>query len=642
MVCAATAPIAAGSSIVFQTSLKAPDILKDLREYKINVFPAVPRIWETFFDRIVKRYEEERQMKLFKFFAENGSWLKWLGFGPKIKAFFRPVQELFGGHMIFMISGGAHLKRNYEVAYRNMGFKMVPGYGLTETVGPVAVNKTDHRTIGCVGAPTVGNEAKIKNPNPEGIGEIWLKGDSVFKGYYKNETATAEVFDSEGWFNSGDLGLIKNGELYIRGRKKNIIVLDSGKNVYPDDLIAFYQKAPEINELTVFGRQVNGSETVFAVIVPEHKNKDSYEQIAKVIKKMSFGLPTYKRIGKFAISYDALPKTSKQSVKNHAVMAQLDKGAYQLRADDPNFIVKELVGETPEEENIISLLRERLNVDIIYVNQKLEDFEIDSLDYIELISFLETKLSIKIDSGVFVDTVNMKDLVSYIKSTFIDSNDFDAKQYIKECSVDAVFVKGFFNPLLELGLLLVKMFSKLFWQVQLKAENNLDINNNIVIANHQSYLDFFWLYSNIPSRQRRNVYIAIRRKYLFLRYLLPGMAFIFIDRERSKYIPILKAEADLLRKGKSILIFPEGARTTSGNIGEFRTGAAFLAHSLKKEIVPITINGTFQIMPKHSRFPGIWRKKGSLIVHNKISPDAYQNYEQLNNEMKKVIVSGLK
>ncbi len=643
MVCAATGPVAAGSSIVFQTSLKAPDILKDLRDHQVSVFPAVPRIWETFFDRIVKKYEEEHKIKLFKFFAENSAWLKWLGFGKKIKVFFQPVQELFGGHMVFMVSGGAALKRNYEIAYRSMGFKMSPGYGLTETVGPIIVNKTDVRTIGCVGTPTEGNYVEIRNADNTGVGEIWLKGDSVFKGYYKNEKATAEVFDDNGWFNSGDLGFLdKKGLLHIRGRKKNVIVLDSGKNVYPDDLMAYYQKAPEINELTVFGKKIDDKETVFAVIVPEHKNKDSYEQIAKVLKKMNHGLPSYKRIGKFAISYDVLPKTSTQKIKNHEVEALLDKGVYQLRADDPNFVVKELVGETPEEENIISLLRERLNVDVLYVNQKLEDFEIDSLDYIELISFLETKLSIKIDSGIFVDTANMKDLVNYIKSLFVASNDFNAEQYIKEGSVNAVFVKGFFNPLLELGLLLVKLFSKLFWQVNLKTKEQLNINNDIVIANHQSYLDFFWLYSNIPYKQRKDLYIAIRRKYLFLRYLLPGLAFIFVDRERSKYIPILKAEADLLRQGKSILIFPEGVRTPNGHLGEFRTGAAFLAHSLKKEIVPITINGAFEIMPRHKHLPAIWQKKGSLIVHNKISPVTYQNYEQLNEEMKTIVAAGLK
>lgn len=642
MVCAATGPIAAGSSIVFQTSLKAPDILKDLRDYQVQVFPAVPRIWETFFDRIVKKYEEEHKIKLFKFFAENGSWLKWFGLGKRVKSFFKPVQELFGGNILFMVSGGAALKRNYEIAYRNMGFKMSPGYGLTETVGPVIVNKTDVPVIGCVGTPTEGNYLEIRNADAEGVGEIWLKGDSVFKGYYKNPAATAEVFDNNGWFNSGDLGLLdKKRFLHIRGRKKNVIVLASGKNVYPDDLMAYYQKAPEINELVVFGRRIVDKETVYAVIVPEHKTKDSYEQIAKVLKKMNYGLPSYKRIGKFAIAFDALPKTSTQKIKNHEVEALLDKGVYQLRADDPNFVVKELVGETPEEENIITLFREKLNVDVIYVNQKLEDYQIDSLDYIELISFMEDKLSIKIDSGLFVESANMKELIGYIKRLFIASNDFNAEEYIKGVSANAVVVNGFFNPLVELGLWLVKMFSKLFWRVDLKNKETLDINNNIVIANHQSYLDFFWLYSNIPYKYRKNIYIAIRLKYLFLRFLVPGLAFIFVDRERSKYIPILKAEADLLRLGKSILVFPEGVRTPNGNLGKFRTGAAFLAHSLKKEIVPITINGAFDIMPRHKHVPILWNRRGSLLVHQKVSPLAYKNYEELNDELKKIVMSEL-
>lgn len=635
------APISAGARIVFQNSFKGPDILADLKEYKINIFPAVPRIFETFHDKLLTKVRAESKLKysIFTFMIDHAPTIKHLGLGFVLKKIFKPVQEAFGGHIDFFISGGARLSKRVNIAYENMGFKMVQGFGLTETLGPITINKLNERKAICAGCPTRGNEAKIKNINPDdGIGEICLRGLSVFSGYYKNEAANKEVFDEDGWFMTGDLGFIDgDGFIHIRGRKKNVIVLDSGKNVYPEDLEAHYQKAIEINELTVFGRKENGKEYIYAVIVPEQKTKDSYRNIKKVIKRMGHGLPSYKKITDFAISYDVLPKTSTQKVKKHEVIKELESGVYQMSENDPRFNAVEIVAKTPEEEELLATLFDRLKIDVIYTNQRLEDYEIDSLDYIELISFLENKYKIKIDVSAFVDSENMEKLFNYLVKLITSKETVSASEYLMN-SIIKTRIKHFYNPLIELSLFLIKWISKIFWRLKVVNPENFKIDNTIIVANHQSYLDVLWIYAFLPYRIRKNLYIATKKELSFMRYFLPGIHFIFVDREGSKFIPILKAEADILRQGKSLIIFPEGTRTANGKIGDFRSGAAFLATSLGKELLPITISGGYEIYPRHKLLPKFFTgQQAELYIHKAVDPKKYNNYDLLNDDLKKII-----
>ncbi len=238
-------PFANGGALLFQPSLKGPDIMESLANNPITIFPAAPLLWELFMDAIINKVKDESTVKyvLFMFFLRRALILKALGLGFLVKKIFTPVHDLFGHSHRFFISGGAPLKRQYAVYYRNMGFTLIEGYGLTETTGPISLPDYKKNVIGSVGRPTPGNYVKIKNVNNEGVGEIWLAGDAVMPGYYKNDAANAEAFDDEGFFNTGDLGhLDKKGNIFITGRSKNVIVLSTGKNVYPEELEAYYKQ----------------------------------------------------------------------------------------------------------------------------------------------------------------------------------------------------------------------------------------------------------------------------------------------------------------------------------------------------------------------------------------------------------------
>lgn len=323
-------PMCAGYSLVFQASFKSTELLETLNKYSIQYFPCVPQLLETFLDKILKKVRDESALK-YKFFIyllENSPSLRQLGFGPLLDKIFAPARKVFGKDFKYFVSGGARLGRKPFLYLQRMGLTVIEGYGLTETVGPIVANIPEKTKPICVGSPLPGISVQIRNINREGIGEIWAKGISIMKGYYQNPDLNDSIFDRDGWFNTGDLGFLdKEKQLHIRGRKKNVIVLDSGKNVYPEELEGYYLQSDWIQELAIFGKRINGKETVYAVILSK-KEEATYADIKAEIKRMNVGLPTYKAIGQFAVAKQPLPRTTTQKIVVREVIKNLDAGQY--------------------------------------------------------------------------------------------------------------------------------------------------------------------------------------------------------------------------------------------------------------------------------------------------------------------------
>ncbi|GBR72268.1 long-chain-fatty-acid--CoA ligase [Candidatus Termititenax spirochaetophilus] len=631
-------PYVCGASVVFQNSLKATDMMAALAKYPITIFSAVPQMWEVFFDRFTRKIKNESKLKykFFMFLIENAPSFRHVGLGRLVDKIFYPVHKAFGLRIRYLLSGGARLGRRYCLYYKHMGFTVIEGYGLTETTGPICGGNPDNPTPICVGKPIGDNYAEVRNLNDDDIGEVWLKGVSVMPGYYNNPEATKKAFDANGWLNTGDLGFIdKNGELHIRGRFKNVIVLDSGKNVYPEDLEAYYLASPLVAEITIFGRQVNKREVVYAVVVPTFKTRDCYARIKTEFKKMNQGLPTYKIVTDFAVSYDVLPRTSTQKVRNHEVIKLLEDGAYQVSEKDPNFVVKEITAATPELEKVITALKAALATDVFYANQILADFTVDSLDYLLLIAKLETRLNISINPSKFIAAPTIEALIDFLSGC----PNLDKQTVQQDIFASKITTRtyNFYNPVIELGLWLIKIYSKVFWRLQIKHGEKLKINNDLIIANHQSYLDILWLLCILPYHKRKNICIAGKRELWPLKLIFPGVHIIYVDRA-GNYVPALKAAADILRSGKSLIIFPEGTRSYDGQIGKFKNGVAYLAKNLHKKILPISIKGAYEIFPRKNWLPKlITIKQSSIDVHDKIDPDKFDTIEELNSRMKELI-----
>ena len=218
-----------------------------------------------------------------------------------------------------------------EKYYEALGLTFIQGYGLTETVGPICISKPGKRRMAfSVGGPTTNNECEIRDKDDNGIGVLWVRGHQVFGGYLNNDAVNKEVFDDKGFFNTGDMVYMdRNGELHFAGRKKQVIVLDSGKNVYPDELEALYSEIDGVKNVAVFEHKVKGKTVVYAVF--SVSDMMTVDKLSSAIAKQNATVAPYKWVTHFAMTNDDLPMTSTQKVKHHLVQQNLIDGKYTIK-----------------------------------------------------------------------------------------------------------------------------------------------------------------------------------------------------------------------------------------------------------------------------------------------------------------------
>jgi long-chain acyl-CoA synthetase len=456
-------------------------------------------------------------------------------------------------------------------------------------------------------------------------------------GYYKNDEANRKVFDSERFFNTQDLGFVdRRGHIHITGRKKNVIILDSGKNVYPEELELYFSSSPLIAEIAVFGRKIEGRETVYAVIVPATKGAGSYGAVREVVGTLNHNLPAYKALNNFALSAYPLPRNSTRKVLIDEVTRLLHQGAFQ--ADESGTVIPRNI-LTPtgiREEEIIGILGKKLHTTIIRANETLSDHQIDSLGLIELIVYLEDVLGIVVDVEKVNPLMTMEEFVRHLASCPQHSG-ANLDELILRSPVTTK-TRTFPNPLSELVVFLVQALSRLFWDLQIINKKFLIPENSIIAANHQSYLDLPWIIGAIPYRLRNHVFSTGKKELSFLRYPFMGSPILFVDR-KGNVAPSLKAAADILRSGDSLVIFPEGTRSNDGKLGKFKSGAAYLAYHLDKKIIPVTIKGAFEIMPRNTIIPRFFSKaQGRIIVGEAIDPHGFTSVDALNEHLHSLIL----
>ncbi len=321
-------PVALQGKLLLQPVLKPQEFIKDFKQYKPEVIPAVPRIWEVFYKKIVDSAKDKHVWTLMRVIVSLRRVLRAIGLGALVDKVTKPVHDAFGGNTKVLVSAGATLKPSIRKFYESMGFVVGDCYGLTETTGPANFNFAFRRPDGSMyyAGPLPGNEIQIHNPDKHGIGEIWVRGNMVMPGYLENDAANADAFE-QGWFKTGDIGCLdKYGRLTVKGRQKQVIVLDSGKNVYPDELEDLYTQNDEILNAAVFEYVIKDKTVPFAVF--QVKPGTTVERVAFLLKKSNVQIAQYKWVKHFAITEDELPSTSAKKVKHFAVRDMLDHGAF--------------------------------------------------------------------------------------------------------------------------------------------------------------------------------------------------------------------------------------------------------------------------------------------------------------------------
>ena len=330
--CGMLCPLYAGASAHYARNLRT--IVDDLQNVKATMLLGVPLLFDKMYKGISKAIKEDKVKRVIvPALSKATGALEKAGMKNVKKKVFKELHEKFGGSIRAFIAGGAAPDPVVAKGLREFGFNFRQGYGLTETSPILTLNNLKHFKDDAAGIPLPSVEIKIAEPNEDGIGEVLAKGPNVMLGYYKNEEATKESFDGE-WFKTGDLGFIdEDGFLHITGRKKNVIISKSGKNVFPEELEDKLNRSEFILESLVLGKEdPKLDEIIVAQIVPDAEALIEYSQknnvkitdelIRKIIKKeidkINKGLPNYKQIRKFYIREEEFEKTTTQKIKRYS------------------------------------------------------------------------------------------------------------------------------------------------------------------------------------------------------------------------------------------------------------------------------------------------------------------------------------
>ncbi|MCF0151595.1 MAG: AMP-binding protein, partial [Firmicutes bacterium] len=323
--------IASGSRTVYCDGLKY--LQKNLKEYGVSIFIGVPLIIEAMYKKVLHTAEKNGKLATLEKGRKISRFLLKCGIDVRRKLF-KEVLDGLGGKLRFVIIGAAPINPESLQAFTDFGICTVQGYGLTETSPVVSAERHTHIRAGSVGIAMEGNTIKISEPNENGIGEITVKGENVMLGYLNNPEATAAVL-KDGWFYTGDLGYMdKDGYLYITGRKKNVIVLKNGKNVFPEELEALLEKKPYQKELVVLGVPRNNDPKNLAVTLKIVYNEEyfegkTFEEIDEFIKEdidqFNEQVPPYKRIMRVIVTDGELIKTTTGKVKRYAEVEEILK-----------------------------------------------------------------------------------------------------------------------------------------------------------------------------------------------------------------------------------------------------------------------------------------------------------------------------
>lgn len=282
------------------------DIQKDLTTYKPQNFSAVPLVVETIYERIWRTAQKGGKADLLKKGLRISRALQKIGIDVRRKIF-RQIIDNLGGNLEMIVCGGAYMDEKYERGMYDFGIQIINGYGITECSPAVTCNRLDNFRFGSLGLPLPCNEVMIHNPDPEGVGEIYVRGSNVMLGYYDEPEATKEAFDGD-WFKTGDYGYMDaDGFLYFRGRKKNLIVLSNGKNVSPEELEDKLSTIPYVLEVLVY--EENKS-IVAEFFLNTADYPDAPQQLRGDVDAINRKLPLYKQVGKIKVRDTEFPKTT--------------------------------------------------------------------------------------------------------------------------------------------------------------------------------------------------------------------------------------------------------------------------------------------------------------------------------------------
>jgi long-chain acyl-CoA synthetase len=463
--------------------------------------------------------------------------------------------------------------------------------------------------VGSVGEPLPGVEVRIIHPNDQGIGEVIARGPNVMAGYYENKEATdATIID--GWLHTGDLGTIDEaGNLFLVGRSKDLIVGPSGKNVYPDELEELYRHNDYIKELSIVGLPDEDGERIACLVVPDYEFEESlsrsqvHSRIEEHFRDISSALPVYKRVQWSQFYDDDLPRTGTRKVKRREVISILQKRIVETTP------VRVAASDSSRNEWLTEIVSQVSGkpVSTIQKTTTFDELGFDSLMYNELGAAIEASgRKIPSLSGLTAVT-NIQSLAEFLSAgtRAVLSTERASKQLKKK--EDEIEFPAIIQEAGSLGLdIIQKIFYRKVMDVEIQGKSNIPAHTNFIVApNHCSHLDMGLVKTAMDEAGKNLVAVAAADYFFDNKYkkaFFENFTNLIPMERKGSLRESLQMAHNHLHHGYNLLIFPEGTRSPTGAIQEFKSSLGYLALRTGKGILPVYLDGTFEAMPKGSSY----------------------------------------
>jgi long-chain acyl-CoA synthetase len=608
-------PLSRGAQITYLPELTSDALARAIKNGHVTGMVGVPALWELLHRRIKNRLYERSDWigRTADALMQANAWLRDktpLNFGPFI---FYPIHEGLGGRIRYFISGGSALSEKLQRDFQGLGFTILEGYGLTEASPVLTVTRPENRMLtGSVGKPLPGVEVKIANPNASGVGQVIARGPNVMLGYYANEEATHDAL-VERWLYTGDLGrLDDDGNLYLVGRSKEIIVDSNGKNVYPDELEEVYENSPYIKELSIVGLPEAAGEKVACLVVADDEyditlsRENLRRKVEEHFREVSASLPYYKRVKVLHFTEFELPRTATRKVKRGDVVQIMQTLEQHQKSVQVGGAREPADADTHWLIGLVASVSNRRR-DEISVNSRLADLGFDSLMFVELATAIEhaggsitapERLNEVQDVHELLSVVNRRGGGARVDT--VARNAAERQKANDEIHVPS-FVRVAGNKAADV---LQKLFYDQFLNTRYEGRSNIPPHTNfIVAANHCSHLDMGLTKMALGESGKDMVALAAADYFFDNKYKRAVMENFtnLVPMERTGSLrQSLRHARSFLDRGYNALIFPEGTRSVTGRMADFKPVIGYLALASRIGILPMYLEGTYEAFPKGS------------------------------------------
>src|SRR5215831_662882 len=618
-----------GGTVVFEQTLHPTEVMATIRRERVSVLVAVPRMLESLKQEIERDFDDRGQRERFaeRFRRAEGKHFlhRWW--------IFRDIRRQFGWKFWAMISGGAALEAETEQFWFRLGYAVVQGYGLTETTSLISLNHPFRTSQGSIGKVLPGREIKVSED-----GEILVRGSGVASGYW-NGRELQSVAGDEGWYRTGDLGALDaQGNLFFKGRKKEVIVTPAGMNVYPEDLETALRAQKEVRDCVVVGLERGGNAEACAVLILSDHNNDA----AAIVGRANERLAEFQRTRKwFVWPEEDFPRTSTQkprrNVIREAVAASLEGQPVESAASPLSELLTKITGRAPQN---------------LAADTNLEGgLGLSSLERVELLSALEDRYQVDLSQTKFAAASTVSDLEKLLQGERGERRQFHYPRWTLRWPATWVRLAAHY-------LLVRPAVFLLGWPRVSGRENLRDVHGPVlVISNHIGDVDVGFVQTVLPARLRHRLATAtggealeilrspengrwlLGRMYDQVKWAL-GVALLnlFPLPRQSGFRKSFAYAGGAVDRGYSVLVFPEGRHTEDGKLRQFRSGIGLLANNLKIPIVPMRIDGLFELKKAGKKFaaPGKIRVKIGSPVQFAAETDPEEIARELHNIVEKL------